>query len=47
MDILEEEISLGEAHGLALLWLAGVQAVAVSVLRVPVGVFVDRGRSPE
>lgn len=47
MDILEEGISLGEAHGLAPLRLAGVQAVAVWVLRVLVGVFVDRGRSPE
>lgn len=47
MDILEEEISFGEAHGLAPLRLAGVQAEAVWVLRAPVGVFVDRGRSPE
>lgn len=47
IDILEEGISLGEVHGLAPLCLAGVQAAAVWVLRVPVGVFVDRGRSPE
>lgn len=47
MDILEEGINLGEAHGLVLLCLPGVQAAANWVFRVPVGVFVDRGRSPE
>lgn len=47
MDILEEGISLGEAHGLAPGGLAGVEAVAVGVLRATVGVLVGSGRSPE
>lgn len=47
MDILEEGISLGEAHRLAPGGLAGVEAVAVGVLRATVGVLVGSGRSPE
>lgn len=47
MDILEEVTGLGEAHGLAPVRFAGVQAAAIWVLRETVGVFVERGRSPE
>lgn len=46
MDILVEDVGLGEGPDMASFCFAGVWALTVGFLRENVGVLVERGRSP-